>query len=121
MAEPGRLRVRRAAELEPRVVRGMTVRALFRAEEGGFASDFGFALLNSLPPGGANEPHVHEDVEKVYYVVAGEGLVRCGEDEARVSAGDAFFLPVNVQHSVTNTGADELRMAVLAVRVRGNA
>jgi mannose-6-phosphate isomerase-like protein (cupin superfamily) len=113
------LRVRNWRDAEERLARGaLKVRRVFDASAGGFDSAaFSFAQYNYLQPGEANETHVHDDIEKVYYVIQGEALVQCGEEEARARGGDFFFLPVNVPHSVTNVGDIELQMVVFANRV----
>jgi mannose-6-phosphate isomerase-like protein (cupin superfamily) len=112
------LRVRNWREVPERPARGqLKVRRVFDAADGGFESCFGFAQYNYLQPGEANETHNHEDIEKVYYVVQGECLVRCGDHEATVRAGDFFFLPVRLPHSVTNTGSIEAQMVVFAAKV----
>ncbi|HEY7270302.1 MAG TPA: cupin domain-containing protein [Dehalococcoidia bacterium] len=115
-----KLRVRNWREAEERLARGqLKVRRVFDAAEGGFESGFSFAQYNYLQPGEANETHIHDDIEKVYYVIQGECLVKCGDDEAVAKAGDFFFLPVLVDHSVTNVGQDEVQMVVFAARVPG--
>ena len=96
---------------------GLKTRGVFDASQGGFESSFSFAQYNYLAPGEANETHIHDDIEKVYFVIQGDVLVKCGEDEATAAAGDFFFLPVAVEHSVTNVGSDELQMLVCAMRV----
>ncbi len=113
------LKVMNWRDVEERPARGgLLVRRVFDAGAGGFESSFSFAQYNRIPPGEANEPHLHEDIEKVYYVIQGAGLVRCGAEEARVAAGDFFFLPVRVEHSVANVGIDELQMVVFAANVK---
>jgi len=42
---------------------------------------------------------VHEDQEG-FYVIAGEGTARVGEDEFPVSPGTAFLAPRNTPHSL---------------------
>jgi len=62
-----------------------------------------------LPVGGWLATHRHVQPE-VYYVLAGAGLARVGDDEIEVSAGSAVELPSGVRHSLTNTGPDVLRL-----------
>ncbi len=96
---------------------GLKTRRVFDAAQGGFESSFSFAQYNYLAPGEANETHIHHDIEKVYFVIQGKVLVKCGEEEATATEGDFFFLPVAVEHSVTNVGDDELQMLVCAMQV----
>ena len=74
-----RLLVQHAADVAERQSRGeLRVRQIFQAETAGFESSLSFVLWNRIPAGGANELHVHEDIEKVYYFLAGQGEVACG-------------------------------------------
>jgi mannose-6-phosphate isomerase-like protein (cupin superfamily) len=115
------IKVRNWRDAPERLARGqLKVRRVFDASEGGFESDgFSFAQYNYLQPGEANETHIHDDIEKVYYVIQGECLVKCGPEEAVARAGDFFFLPVLVEHSVTNVGTEEVQMVVFAAKVPG--
>ena len=115
-------RVRNWRGVDERAARGglKTRRVFEAASDDGFESCLAFAQYNYLPPGEANETHVHDDIEKVYFVVQGDALVKCGEEQAQVKPGDFFFLPVGIEHSVTNTGSDEVQMIVFAARVDGD-
>ncbi len=118
--EKRKLRVGNWHDAPERVARGqLKVRRVFDASDGGFESGFGFAQYNYLQPGEANETHIHDDIEKVYYVIQGRCLVKCGPEEATVGPGDFFFLPVLVEHSVINVGTDEVQMVVFAAKVPG--
>src|SRR5688572_9427704 len=113
----GKLRIRSWRDVAERSARGgLKTRRVFEAAEVDFESCLSFAQYNYLPPGEANETHVHDDIEKVYFVLQGECLVKCGDDESRVAAGDFFFLPARVEHSVLNVGTNEAQMIVFAAR-----
>jgi len=113
----GRFRVKRSADSPWRDTNNQKQRTLFHMREGAFESPIRFSLFNILPPGAANLTHVHEDEEKIYFVVSGEGVVHCGDEEAHVSQGDAFFLPAKVPHSLLNTGTEDFQMVVFCVAV----
>ena len=115
-----RLLVRHAADVAERQSRGeLLVRQIFQAETAGFESSLSFVLWNRIPAGGANELHVHEDIEKVYYFLAGEGEVACGPWQSAVRAGDFLFFPAAIPHMVRNTGADDLQFVVVAAKTLG--
>ena len=95
------------------------VRRIFDADRTPFQSGFQFVLRNRLPAGSANERHVHPDVEKVYYFLAGAGEVRCGPWTKRVGPGDFLFFPAAIEHQIhADTGAD-LEFIVCAARTVG--
>lgn len=115
--EGPRLVVRAASDVEPRASRGaLEVRRVLDAEYAPFESSFDFVLHNRLPAGGANERHLHEDVEKVYYFLSGSGRVSCGPWESRVQAGDFLFFPAAIEHEVRADPDADLEFIVCAAR-----
>ncbi len=63
--------------------------------------------------------HRHEGVEEVFYVIAGEGQARIGEETAPIRKGDAVPVFLNEVHSIT--GAPEVELMVLGIsRQKGN-
>ena len=53
-------------------------------------------------------PHVHDRVDEVIYVVAGEGAVRIGEEENPVRAGSLVLVPNGNGHSIVRRGKNPL-------------
>jgi hypothetical protein len=53
-------------------------------------------------------PHVHDRVDEVIYVVAGEGAVRIGEEQNPVRAGSLVFVPNGNGHSIERRGKNPL-------------
>jgi mannose-6-phosphate isomerase-like protein (cupin superfamily) len=75
--------------------------------------DFLFAGLNSFEPGQEHALHVHEGQDKMYFVLEGSGVVRVGDKEELLTAGDVAFAPAGVVHSIANPGPE--RLVVMAV------
>jgi mannose-6-phosphate isomerase-like protein (cupin superfamily) len=75
--------------------------------------EFLFAGLNSFEPGQEHAAHAHAGQDKLYVVLEGSGVVRIGEQEESVAAGDAAFAPAGVIHSIRNPGPG--RLVVMAV------
>lgn len=120
MADVGeqRLIVQAASEIPHAPSRGdLQVRRVFEAGRTPFRSGLRFILHNRLPPGGANERHVHDDVEKVYYFLSGAGTVSCGDDTAPVTAGDFLFFPAQVPHEIHADPDAALEFVVCAARI----
>ena len=63
-----------------------------------------------VPPGGATVPHCHSRSEEIYHFTAGDGLMRLGEEEFAVTAGDTVCIPPGIPHSLNNPGQRELRL-----------
>ena len=66
-----------------------------------------------LPPGCSVRPHYHRDLEEIYYVVSGNGIMTVGEKSREVSAGDAVYIPKGHCHSLKNTGAESIRLILV--------
>ena len=80
-----------------------------------FQSQGFFLDLYCLEPGQAQKPHTHAGSEKVYLVVEGEGRFSAGEDEHRLSAGEAIHVAAGETHGVLNDGAARLVVLTLMV------
>lgn len=115
--QSSRLLVLNAADVPEQASRGeLRTRRIFEAESAGFESSLSFVLFNRIPAGGANELHVHEDIEKVYYFLAGEGEVTCGPWTRTVRGGDFLFFPAAIPHMVRSLGPGDLEFVVCAAR-----
>lgn len=66
-----------------------------------------------LPPGFAVTLHHHNQLEEIYYLLEGRGLMTVGTEEREVGAGDAIFVPRNHRHSLANTGNEPIRLLVV--------
>ena len=75
--------------------------------------------LNGFEPGQSHELHSHAGMDKMYYVVEGEGLFLLDDRQLPMQAGDVLVAPDGVPHGVRNTGSR--RLLVLAVLAPGPA
>jgi quercetin dioxygenase-like cupin family protein len=71
--------------------------------------------LNAFEPGQSHALHAHAGMDKLYYVVEGEGIFLLEGTELPMRAGDALVAPEGVAHGIRNTSSARLLvMAVLA-------
>ena len=118
--QSSQLIVRAEAAVEESSSRGaLQVRRIFTRESVPFESTFEFVLRNRIPPGGANERHVHPDTEKVYYFLSGAGEVQCGPWSQRVGPGDFLFFPAAIEHEIQADPDAALEFIVCAARTVG--
>ncbi len=71
-------------------------------------------VMGDFAPGEGLEHHLHEDREEVYYCITGHGTVWSGKDkkeEIQIGPGVALWIPRGEEHSVKNTGNEQLRIA----------
>lgn len=79
-----------------------------------------FAGLNCFEAGQEHALHTHAGQDKLYYVVEGQGIVRVGDDETPVSAGDLVLAKADEPHALRNPGPERLVvMAVMAPPPKG--
>jgi len=69
--------------------------------------------LNAFEPGQTHELHSHEGMDKLYYVLEGDGLLLLEGRQLTLRAGELAVAPEGVPHGIRNTGSD--RLLVLAV------
>ena len=66
-----------------------------------------------LPPGHSVTPHHHEVLEEIYYIMTSTGEMTVGEETRAVGAGDAIYIPTGQRHTLTNTGAEPMRIVLV--------
>lgn len=64
----------------------------------------------TLPPGCAVTPHRHRQIEEIYYILSGRGLMTVGEETREVGAGDAVYIPRGHRHTLENTGDEPIKL-----------
>lgn len=69
--------------------------------------------LNAFEPGQQHALHAHDDMDKLYSVVQGNGLFLLQDAELPMREGDLLVAPAGVPHGIRN-GSSE-RLVVLAV------
>jgi len=62
-----------------------------------------------LPVGGQTTAHFHPRTEEIYYILAGNGLMRIDDESRPVGPGDAIAIPPGAEHQITNTGTATLK------------
>jgi len=67
----------------------------------------------TLPPGCAVTPHRHRQIEEIYYIVAGRGVMTVGDETREVGPGDAVYIPRGNRHTLENTGADPIKLILV--------
>ena len=68
--------------------------------------------LNCLEPGQVQRPHVHDNQDKFYYVVEGEGHFWLGEEQVLATSDDIVWAPAGLRHGVENKGDGRLTLLV---------
>jgi len=58
----------------------------------------------TIYPTGTTTGHTHDDMEEVYFVISGEGIMVVGEDEFEIKPGDGLYVPPGVFHTTYQRG-----------------
>lgn len=64
----------------------------------------------TLEPNGGQVPWHNQEQEEIYYIVEGDGEMCLGAEKIAVKTGQAVYIPSQVFHQLTNTGAKPMRM-----------
>lgn len=70
----------------------------------------------TLNKGEVLAPHLHTEVEEVYIVLEGYGVMVVGEKKMTVSAGDVIFIPLKAVHFISNPEDKPLRCLTIVCR-----
>ncbi len=70
-------------------------------------------LEMTLPVGSAPPLHVHDDLDDTWYILEGQMVVRCGDDELVVGAGHWVSMPRGVPHTFRVVGEREARILLV--------
>jgi quercetin dioxygenase-like cupin family protein len=68
--------------------------------------------LNCLEPGQAQAAHEHDDQDKFYFVIEGQGEFSVGEETRIAGPGITVWAQAGIPHGVANRGAERLVLLV---------
>jgi quercetin dioxygenase-like cupin family protein len=77
-----------------------------------FESERMLVGLNCFEPGQEHHVHVHEGLDKAYYVLRGQGLFLLEDGNVAASEGTLLVVPAGVPHGVRNSGPTRLVVLV---------
>ncbi len=64
--------------------------------------------ITVVDPGSASNPHAHEDQEEVFFCLSGQGLIRVGDEEEKMTPGSCIFIPEGAVHQMVNTQSEDI-------------
>jgi mannose-6-phosphate isomerase-like protein (cupin superfamily) len=60
------------------------------------------AGYTTIYPGCRTAGHSHAEYEEIYYITKGAGVMKVGDEEFQVRAGDCFLVPAGLFHATVN-------------------
>ena len=73
--------------------------------------------ISSYQPMAYVAPHTHKVQEQIYHVLEGEGSMDINGETNIVRRHDVIHIPPGIEHSITNTGLDNLVFIVVTAPV----
>ncbi len=70
-------------------------------------------LEMTLPVGAAPPLHVHDDLDDTWFILEGQMVVRCGDEELVVGAGHWVSMPRGVPHTFLVIGEQEAKILLV--------
>jgi mannose-6-phosphate isomerase-like protein (cupin superfamily) len=61
----------------------------------------------AIDPGETSTKHSHLEKE-IFFVIAGNGVLRIGDDEQPIEYGDTVYVTPGIDHDIVNTGDERL-------------
>ncbi len=77
--------------------------------------EHGKIIPSRIHPGGSIGMHRHETSDDINYIIAGRGIATCDGKEEILSPGVCHICPKGSEHSIVNTGEDDLVMLTVVV------
>ncbi|MCX9084432.1 MAG: cupin domain-containing protein [Candidatus Methanoperedens sp.] len=74
----------------------------------------------SLEPGQVIPLHFHDDIEELYYILSGYGMMTIGDETKEIERYDVIYIPKTFPHTLNNSGNVPLRFVTLSVKVKGD-
>ncbi len=71
----------------------------------------------TVEPGGGSKMASYEDTEGVFFILAGSGVLRYGKESVPIKQNDFVYLPVGVEHGVSNLSEKPLRLLVMGFKI----
>ena len=71
----------------------------------------------SFAPGQISPAHSHQDMSEVFFVTAGEGIIKIGDRNYSLTPGVCIAVEVGEVHEITNTGSKELILIYFGIKV----
>lgn len=80
-----------------------------------FMDEQGKIIVAKIHSGGSIGLHKHETSDDINYIVSGEGKAVCDGQEEILAAGVCHICKKGSEHSITNTGSDDLVLLTVVV------
>ncbi|UCE54050.1 MAG: cupin domain-containing protein [Desulfobacterales bacterium] len=79
----------------------------------------GIVLFGELTvePAGSSKMASYEDIEGVFFILAGSGVLHYGQEKVPIKHNDFVYLPLGVEHGISNQSEKPLRLLVMGFKI----
>jgi mannose-6-phosphate isomerase-like protein (cupin superfamily) len=77
-----------------------------------FETERFFCDIYCFEPGQQQKVHSHDDADKIYFVLEGEGNFQIGDEQQRLGAGHCILARAGLPHGVINESTERLALLV---------
>ena len=74
----------------------------------------------TIYPTGSTTGHTHDDMEEIYFVLSGEGVMVVGEEEFPIKTGDCLYVPPGKFHTTLQSGILPLTVLWMTCKLDGD-
>ncbi len=75
----------------------------------------------TIAPGGTSEIVSYPNLESIFFILAGSGTLHYGTKKVPIKENDFMYLPVGVEHGISNRSGEPLRLLVMQYRIPAEA
>ncbi len=73
-----------------------------------------------LEPGASIGNHIQQGSNDINYILSGEGIAKCDGNEEHLVPGICHICPCGSEHSIINTGGEDLVMITFVQSLKGD-
>jgi len=70
--------------------------------------------ITEIDAGSCSSLHSHDDVEEIFFVIAGHGKIRVNNDVEAIGPGSCIYIPIGSSHQLINLGSETLKVVASA-------
>ncbi len=71
----------------------------------------------TVAPSGSSKIVSDKEAEGVFFILAGSGTLQYGQEKASLKQNDFVYLPVGIEHGISNESQEPLRLLVMAFQI----
>jgi mannose-6-phosphate isomerase-like protein (cupin superfamily) len=68
-----------------------------------------------IPPGKSSAPHLHQQSQESYFILAGEGQMHVDQHEFIITPGQVCYIEPGETHQISNQGVNDLVFLAICV------